>query len=119
LDKVHLIAGDVLKLGLGISEEDLKLINNVSVVFHVAASVRFDDPLKKAILLNTRGTHEMIKLALKMKKLVSFVYVSTTYFNPSEKNIEEKTYKLDYDWRNAIAAAENYDENFMDSIADL
>lgn len=57
-------------LGLGINTEDKQLlINEVSIIFHLAATVRFDDPLKDAILMNTRGTRELVDLANKMKNL--------------------------------------------------
>lgn len=39
-EKVQAIAGDCSELGLGISSEDLKLLQNVTVVYHSAASVR-------------------------------------------------------------------------------
>jgi len=51
----------------------------VNIVYHAAASVRFDDTLKDAIFLNTRGTREVAKLALETKNLEVFVHVSTTY----------------------------------------
>ena len=42
-----MIEGDLLLPSLGISKEDRKLItDNVSIVFHSAATVRFDEPLK-------------------------------------------------------------------------
>lgn len=45
--KLEAIDGDITKPELGMSREDRhKLIHNVSVVFHSAASVKFDDPLK-------------------------------------------------------------------------
>lgn len=57
-------------LGLGINTEDQQLlINEVSIIFHLAATVRFDDPLKDAVLMNTRGTRELVVLAKKMKNL--------------------------------------------------
>jgi alcohol-forming fatty acyl-CoA reductase len=46
-DKVRAINGDLCEPGLGISPEDrLELINNLNIVFHSAATVRFDEPLK-------------------------------------------------------------------------
>lgn len=52
------------------SEEDRTIVKErVSVIYHVAASVRFDDHLKKALLLNTRGTRELAQLALESKNL--------------------------------------------------
>jgi fatty acyl-CoA reductase len=39
--------GDLLMPNLGLSNEDRQaIVNNVSIVFHSAATVRFDEPLK-------------------------------------------------------------------------
>ncbi len=45
--KLVAINGDMLEPNLGISESDKKeLIENVNIVFHSAATVRFDEPMK-------------------------------------------------------------------------
>lgn len=55
---------------LGISHEDRNLIiNNVSIIYHCAATIRFDEALKTALLLNTRGTKLMLELAKECKHL--------------------------------------------------
>lgn len=90
LDKMIAIEGDVSILGLGISSESRMLLSDVSVVFHSAASVRFDDILQSAIILNTRGTHETIKFALSLNNLAAFVHISTTYCYPDQHFIDEK-----------------------------
>ena len=42
---------------MGMSEEDRNLVlTKTNVVFHVAATVRFDEKLSKAITINVRGT---------------------------------------------------------------
>lgn len=41
LEKMVGIPGDVTKLNLGISDEDMKRMENVSIIFHSAASVRW------------------------------------------------------------------------------
>lgn len=70
ISKIVLIEGDVSLVGLGLSDDDKKLITeNVTLVYHAAATIRFDEKIKKAVELNTRGTKEMIKLALECKKL--------------------------------------------------
>ncbi|KAH6935379.1 hypothetical protein HPB50_005408 [Hyalomma asiaticum] len=47
LSKVVPVAGDILEPGLGLCEEDVaELVENVSIVYHSAASVRFDEPLR-------------------------------------------------------------------------
>lgn len=88
--KIIPIEGDVSVMGLGLSDESRELLKDVSVIFHSAASVRFDDELRQSLILNTRGTHEVIKFALTLKKIVSFVHVSTTYCYPNQKYIGER-----------------------------
>jgi fatty acyl-CoA reductase len=70
LKKIVPLPGDCAELGLGISARDRQLLEEtVSIVFHAAANVRFDDPLKSATLLNARGTREVMMIARNMKKL--------------------------------------------------
>lgn len=104
-------------MGLGISDADLEKIKSCSVVFHAAASVRFDDPLKSAIILNTRGTREMCELAKKMPNLRAFLHVSTAYIQPRRLHVEEVLYETDADWRSYIKLAENFDEDLINSCA--
>lgn len=57
-------------MGLGLSASDRKLLTDkVSVVYHTAASVRFDDPLQEAIKINVRGTREVVNLTKEMKNI--------------------------------------------------
>jgi fatty acyl-CoA reductase len=45
--KLVAIEGDLELKGLGISEQDRQTLrDNVNIVFHSAATVRFDEPLK-------------------------------------------------------------------------
>ncbi|KAJ8947336.1 hypothetical protein NQ314_008640, partial [Rhamnusium bicolor] len=113
--KIVPINGDIYKLRLGLSDEDRNaIINQVNIIFHVAASVRFDDPLKKAILYNVRSTVELIQLAKDLKNLAVFVHVSTAYCNSDKKVIEEKLYPAHLDWRQAIKLAEEIDEHALE-----
>lgn len=62
--KCHVIEGDCSLLDLGISRNDRELIKeNVSIIYHCAATDTFNEALKKSVLLNTRGTRELIALA--------------------------------------------------------
>lgn len=93
-DKLHCLPGDILLPNLNLSEENLTEVkNNVSVVFHMAANVRFDQPLKSALLMNTGGTLNMLELATEFKKLVSFVHVSTSYCHCDQTELEERPYE--------------------------
>lgn len=70
MQKCRAIPGDVLELGLGMYKEDRKLLaENVNFIYHCAATIRFDEPLKHAVLLNVRGTKLMLDLAKECKKL--------------------------------------------------
>jgi thioester reductase-like protein len=70
ISKIQIIPGDCSLERLGISDEDRKLVTDkVDLIYHCAASIRFDEKLKKAINLNTRGTLEMINLSLECKNL--------------------------------------------------
>ncbi|XP_065357951.1 putative fatty acyl-CoA reductase CG5065 [Calliphora vicina] len=116
LNKLHAIQGDSQELGLGIKPSDLELLKNVSLIFHMAANVKFDDPLRSSILLNTRGTWELVKIAEKLKNLLAFIHCSTAYCNPFEDVVEERVYKMPVDWRKAIKIAETYDENTINAL---
>jgi alcohol-forming fatty acyl-CoA reductase len=76
ISKIKIIQGDCSIEGLGLSAEDRKqIIKNCTLIYHCAATIRFDEKLKRAVELNTRGTLEMIKLALECKKLdVSYYF---------------------------------------------
>lgn len=93
-----------------------ELIENVSIVYHVAASVRFDDRLTDAIIMNVRGTREAVALALEMKKIAVFIHVSTTYCNTDREVIEEKLYPPHGDWREALKIAEQGERNVVDVL---
>jgi alcohol-forming fatty acyl-CoA reductase len=68
--KVQAINGDVSLPDLGMSQTDRQILaDNVHLVYHMAATIRFDEPLKKAVLLNTRGTKLILQLAKEMKKI--------------------------------------------------
>lgn len=70
ISKIRVIKGDVAKANLDLSTEDRRLITeNVNFIYHCAATVRFDEPLKTAVELNTRGTQQMAELALQCEKL--------------------------------------------------
>ncbi|XP_037888831.1 putative fatty acyl-CoA reductase CG5065 isoform X1 [Glossina fuscipes] len=113
---IFAIAGDCKELGLGISPVDRKRIENVTMIFHSAASVRFDDNFKDAILLNTRGAFELIKIAEGLKKLKAFIHISTTYSNPDRHVVEEKIYPPLADWRTTIKLAEHYDTKMLNIL---
>lgn len=63
--------GDIALEGLGLSTADRDmLIEETSVIFHIAALVKFDSTLKDAVLSNVRSTRDICDLGERMKHLV-------------------------------------------------
>jgi alcohol-forming fatty acyl-CoA reductase len=60
---------------IGFTEEtQAYLINNVQIVLHAAADVRFDQTLKKAIEVNVRGTRDLLRLTKNIKNIEVCVF---------------------------------------------
>ncbi|XP_048339071.1 fatty acyl-CoA reductase 1-like, partial [Sphaerodactylus townsendi] len=92
-EKIKAINADFTQPNLAISPNDTQeLFSEVNVVFHCAATVRFDEPLKQALLLNVMGTQQLLVLAHQMKNLEAFVHLSTAYANCNRRHIEEVIY---------------------------
>ncbi|CAH2108619.1 unnamed protein product [Euphydryas editha] len=92
-EKIVPIVGDIAEPRLGIKAEDEEiLIKEVSIVFHVAATVNFKEKLDVAMNINVAGTERMLDLTRRMENVKCFVYVSTVYSNPHQKVIEEVLY---------------------------
>lgn len=91
--KLVAVNGDLSEDGLGISETDLETLrSNVNIVFHSAATVRFDEPMKTAVNMNIVGVKKVIDLCKTMKHLISFVHISTAYANCDRAHIREEIY---------------------------
>jgi len=70
LRKIVTLTGDCAELGLGLSATDRQILEEtVSIVFHAAATVRFEESLKSAVLMNTRGTRKIMMIARNVKNL--------------------------------------------------
>ncbi|XP_021941668.1 fatty acyl-CoA reductase wat-like, partial [Zootermopsis nevadensis] len=70
MTKVRAVAGDCGLPGLGLGEADRELLcQEVRVVFHIAATVRFDEKLKTAVHINVRSTKHLLELARHMPHL--------------------------------------------------
>ena len=64
------IPGDISKEELALSKEDEQtLIENVSVVIHLAATIQFSVSLRESLTMNLLGTRRVMLLCKKMKKL--------------------------------------------------
>ncbi|KAH0535391.1 hypothetical protein KQX54_016117 [Cotesia glomerata] len=91
--KIVAIPGDCSFPDLGLTLEDRKkIIEEVSVVFHNAATVKFEEKLKVATTINAGGTLSVINLCKEIKNLKAMIHVSTAYANCHLDTIDEQFY---------------------------
>lgn len=77
LKKMKAMEGDLGLPELGLNEANKAiLINEVSIIFNGAASLRLEAGLKDAIRNNTTGTKHVLDLAVEMKKLVVNIQIN-------------------------------------------
>ncbi|KAL0122038.1 hypothetical protein PUN28_007080 [Cardiocondyla obscurior] len=117
MNKIFPVKGDVglPDLGLQPADRDM-LIQRVNIVFHSAATVRFDEPLKVAVNLNTLGTDRMLDLCRRMTNLISIIHVSTAYSNADRREIEESIYITEVNPYTVIDMCENLDDEMIEII---
>ncbi|XP_069691430.1 fatty acyl-CoA reductase wat-like [Periplaneta americana] len=115
--KVTAVSGDCIEPGLGLSPSDRQLLaEEVDVVFHCAATVRFDEKLRIAVGINVRGTESVLQLAREMRRLKVIIHVSTAYCNCPLPEIEEKFYDLPLSHKKVTNIVDNMDDNMLDKI---
>lgn len=120
MNKVRLVPGDCGLPNLGIEDYDREMLcQEVNVVFHIAATVRFDEKLKSAVHINVGGTKQLLDLARLMPRLKSFIHVSSAYANCPEKHIEERFYPVSLKCDKAIQLVETFQEDVLDAVTPI
>ncbi|KAL3225873.1 hypothetical protein MRX96_025347 [Rhipicephalus microplus] len=95
-EKVTAVAGDLVQPNLGLSESDRNtILDNVSVVFHSGAEIKFNEPFRKAYEINVLGTKRVMDLCMQMSSIQALVHVSTAYCNCDKPDAHEVIYPPD------------------------
>ncbi|XP_072906002.1 fatty acyl-CoA reductase 1 isoform X2 [Hemitrygon akajei] len=116
-EKVVAVSSELTQPELGLSQADKDLlISCVNIVFHCAATVRFNETLKDAMQLNVVATRQLLTFAQLMKKLEVFIHVSTAYAHCNRKLIEEVIYPPPVDPKKLIEALEWMDDDLVQDI---
>ncbi|XP_046424476.1 fatty acyl-CoA reductase wat-like [Neodiprion virginianus] len=111
------VAGDCNAPGLGLTPVDRSTITReVSVVFHGAATVRFDEKLKLAVAINVQAPKDILELCKEMPKLKSILHVSTAYANCPQEQIDEKFYDPPIEYKKILTLVDCVNEKFLDEI---
>ncbi|KAH7724479.1 male sterility protein [Aphelenchoides avenae] len=111
------VAGDLMEEELGLSQADTQLLcDDVSIVFHCAATVKFDEALRVSVKMNVVGTRRLIALCHKMPKLISVVHTSTAYANCNLQETEERVYPPPVSPEKLIEATEWMSDEMLDAL---
>lgn len=95
LQKLVSLDSDLVEPKLGLTQASIDMLaNEVDVIFHVAASVKFDAPLEVNMLNNVKATKELLEIAVTFKQLKCFIHVSTAYSNCQLNEIGELIYPM-------------------------
>ncbi len=122
--RVDAVAADLLRPGLGLTEERRdQIARRVGHIIHAAASVSFALPLDEARLINVEGTRRMLELAERAQALggldryahVSTAYVAGTHDGP----FRECDHDLGQSFRNSYEQSKFEAERLVRSRLDL
>ncbi|CAG2117560.1 unnamed protein product, partial [Medioppia subpectinata] len=93
--KVVAIAGDLSIDGMGLKDSDRELlVSKVSVIFHVAGDVKFNETIRDAVTHNLIGTAQVVRLCHQCRALEALIHVSTAYAFCQRSDLEEKIYPM-------------------------
>ncbi|XP_075693909.1 fatty acyl-CoA reductase 1 isoform X3 [Rhinoderma darwinii] len=116
-EKLIAVSSELTQPELDLSKEDQDtLIDCVEILFHCAATVRFNETLRDAMQLNVIATQQLLFLAQKMKKLEVFIHVSTAYANCNRKHIEEVVYAPPVDPKKLIESLGWMEDGLVNDI---
>ncbi|CAH0404438.1 unnamed protein product [Chilo suppressalis] len=94
--KLVVIPADCEAAGLGLTLSDRQILTEkVNIIFHSAATVKFDEHLRAALNTNVRAPLHLLRLARDIKKLDVLMHISTAYSNSHLHFVEERFYSCD------------------------
>ncbi|KAM3955479.1 putative fatty acyl-CoA reductase CG5065 [Aphomia sociella] len=116
LDKLHILPGDITKPGLGMTRDSIAKLHEVSIVFHSAATLKFDEVLKMAVEQNVLSVIRLMDICDKLPNMQAFIHVSTAYCNAELSTVEERVYPSPAPLDQLLAVAESMPADLMTSI---
>ncbi len=109
--RVHAVAGDVGRDGLGLDEAGRAALAAADVVIHSAATVSFDAPLSQAVEVNLLGPSRVAAAMVDAGTSAHLIAVSTAYVasthqgEAKEELLSENRYTLDVPWKDEVTSA--------------
>lgn len=116
-EKIRPISADLNQRDFAISKEDMQeLLSCTNIIFHCAATVRFDAHLREAVQLNVTATQQLLLMASQMPKLEAFIHISTAFSNCNLSHIDEVIYPCPVEPRKIIDSMEWLDDSIIEEI---
>ncbi len=109
--RVHAVAGDVGRDGLGLDEAGRSALGEADVVIHSAATVSFDAPLTQAVEINLLGPSRVAAAIVDAGSAAHLIAVSTAYVasthqgEAKEELLSENRFTLDVPWEEEVTSA--------------
>ncbi|HXZ61867.1 MAG TPA: SDR family oxidoreductase, partial [Acidimicrobiales bacterium] len=109
--RVHAVAGDVSRDGLGLDDDGRGALAEADVVIHSAATVSFDAPLTQAVEINLLGPSRVAAAMVENGSKAHLIAVSTAYVasthqgEAKEELLSENRFTLDVPWRDEVSSA--------------
>jgi len=117
--KVIAVPGDLNKTNMGIKMDDslvLEMRERVSLVFHCAATVNFNERLDISLYTNVLSVYNLIMFAKSLKTLDALIHVSTAYAHCDRKHIEEKFYPATVDPMALVKVVQSMPEDALATL---
>eukprot|EP01061_Rhynchopus_euleeides_P033390 TRINITY_DN5594_c0_g1_i1.p1 TRINITY_DN5594_c0_g1~~TRINITY_DN5594_c0_g1_i1.p1 ORF type:complete len:583 (+),score=286.93 TRINITY_DN5594_c0_g1_i1:68-1750(+) len=102
-EKVVAVEGSLTDDRLGMTEEVYQtLVDNCTMIFHLAATIDFNEKLHTSAILNVLGSLQILSLARKCHQkggFEAFIHISTCYCNYQRRGdiVEETLYPLPFE----------------------
>ncbi|PSN51392.1 hypothetical protein C0J52_04435, partial [Blattella germanica] len=120
MDKIRVISGDCSQSGFGMSPNDkAEIVENVNIIFHLAANVLFKTTLKDAMYTNYLGTQNLLLLCKDCLNIKAVIYISTAYSNCVQSLIGEEFYTLPINGNTCMKLVDGLDEKLLTDITPI
>ncbi|XP_054002362.1 fatty acyl-CoA reductase wat-like [Hylaeus anthracinus] len=119
LDKVVMLEGDAAQEDFGLSKESKEILMNTNIIFHAAATVRFDEKFRMAMNINVKSTKYMLQFAKQLSNLKAFVHISTAFSHCISKSIDEVYYDVPIDGDKLLKLLDILNDDILQQITPI
>jgi fatty acyl-CoA reductase len=118
LKKIVPVFGDITQINCGLNDNHLQnVMNKTELIFHMAASLKLEATLKSNVEMNMLGTKHVVDMSKNMKKLLSFMHLSTAFCTSDVDGlIYERVYDYKDDPYEILKCYEWMDDSMMQTL---